>query len=240
MPPDTSPQFFRTVHVARASGDIVQQIKGSIFSGRLVPGDRLPSEKDLTEQFGVSRTTVRDALRVLESQGLIEIKVGAGGGAFVLEPSSEPVSQALTDMLRLQGVPIDELVEARLVVEMSIIKFAADRATAEDIEAMRIAVAQARAARDAGDPRFTPHSVNFHLALARAAKNSVLLFTVSSLRNPFYDTLEKLMPDDAMADRAIEDHQKILDAIMEHDAEGAGQVMREHLSYFQQRAKKLS
>lgn len=238
MPENTS-QLFHTVRVERASNDIIQQIKANIFEGKLSPGDRLPSEKDLIEHFGVSRITVRDAMRVLESQGLIEIKVGAGGGAFVTTPSAEPITQVLTDMLRLQGISIQELVEARLVIETSIVTFAAERATRQDLEAMEQAIVEACAARKEGNSRFTPYSINFHIALAKAAKNQVLFFTVSSFRTPFYETLDKLMPDGHMADRAIEDHQKLLDAISAHDAERARQVMREHLNYFQKRAEKL-
>ena len=236
---DNSSHLFRTVRVGRASEDIVHQIKNNIFEGRLGPGDRLPSEKELIEQFGVSRITVRDAMRVLESQGLVEIKVGAGGGAFVSTPGSGPITQVLTDMLRLHGISTSELVEARLVIETSIVTFAAERATPEDIECMRKAIAEARASRAAGEPRFTPHSINFHIALAKAARNQVLFFTVSSFRTPFYETLEKLLPDDRMADRAIDDHQKLLDAITAHDAESGCQVMKEHLAYFQKRTEKL-
>jgi DNA-binding FadR family transcriptional regulator len=233
-------QLFRTVRVSRASEDIVQQIRSNIFAGKLAPGDRLPSEKELAEQFGLSRVTVRDALRVLESQGLITIKVGAGGGAFVANPSARPVSAMLTDMLRLQGLSTKELVEARLIIETSIVTLAAERATAEDLDAMQQAIAAARAGRATGDPNFTRHSVDFHAALARAAKNQVLLFTVNSLRTPFYDTLEKLLPDDGMAQRAIEDHQKLLDAVVAHDAAQAAQVMREHLMYFEKRVEKIA
>ena len=237
--PEAIMQSFRTVRVSRASGDIVQQIKSSIFEGRVAPGDRLPSEKELAAQFGLSRITVRDALRVLESQGLIEIKVGAGGGPFVATPNSEAVTEVLTGMLRLQGISIKELVEARLVIETAIVTLAAERATADDLQAMEEAIAQARAARATGKQRFTPHSINFHIALAQAAKNQVLFFTVNSFRTPFYETLDKLAPDDAMGQRAIEDHQKLLEAIAAHDAKRARQVMREHLAYFQERAEKL-
>ncbi|MBI4789536.1 MAG: FadR family transcriptional regulator, partial [Chloroflexi bacterium] len=230
MPEPTS-QLFRTVRIARASGDIVSQIKASIFEGKLGPGDRLPAERELTEQFGVSRITVRDAMRVLESQGLVEIKVGAGGGAFIAAPSAEPITQVLTDMLRLQGISIRELVEARLVIETAIVTLAAERATPDDLRAMQEAIAEARAARAAGNQRFTPHSINFHIALAQAAKNQVLFFTVNSFRTPFYETLDKLAPDDSMGQRAIEDHQKLLDAITVHDAKRAREVMREHLAY---------
>ncbi len=238
--PDNASQLFHTVRVGRASNDIVQQIKANIFEGKLQPGDRLPSEKELIEHFGVSRITVRDAMRVLESQGLIEIKVGAGGGAFVTKPSAEPVTQVLTDMLRLSGISIQELVEARLVIETSIVTLAAERATPQDLQAMQTALAEACAARDAGARHFTPFSVNFHIALAKAAKNQVLFFTVSSFRTPFYEILDRLIPDDGMADRAIQDHQKLLDAVAAHDAERARQVMREHLDYFQKRTEKLT
>lgn len=236
--PDTN-QLFRTVRIGRASGDIVDQIKEQIFEGRFAPGDRLPSEKELIEQFGVSRTTVREAMHVLESQGLVDIKVGAGGGAFVAVPSADPVNQVMSDLLRMHALSIRELVEARTVIETSIVTFASGRATPEDIKAMQDAIDEARAARAAGNLRFTPFSVRFHIALAAAAKNKVLLFTVNSFRTPFYQTLEKLLPDERMEDQAIEDHQRLLDAIVAHDAEKACQIMSEHLSYFEERAEKL-
>ena len=237
--PDGAKQLFRTVRVSRASQDIVQQIKTKIFAGNLAPGDRLPSEKELAEQFGLSRITVRDALRILESQGLVTIKVGAGGGAFVTDPSTQAANELMTDLLRLQHASTRELIEARLVIETSLVTFASERATAADLATMHEAINTARAGRAAGDPHFTPHSVDFHIALAKAAGNSVLLFTVKSFRTLFYETLDKLLPDDKMALRAIEDHQKVLDAISAHDAASARQLMRDHLSYFEERARKL-
>ncbi len=232
--------MFTPVRPARASHDIVQQIKTQIFTGRFPAGNRLPSENELCEQFGVSRTTVRDALRVLESQGLIDIKVGAGGGAFVAEPRAETVSESLSNMLKMKNANIEELAEARLVIETSIVALAAKRATAKDIAALEEAIAQARAGQNVGDPRFTPHSVSFHVGLAEAARNQVLLFTVNSFRSLFYETLEKLLPDPDMQERAIQDHQKILDAIKARDAIQAQQIMRTHLSYFKARAARLN
>ncbi|HEX7593498.1 MAG TPA: FadR/GntR family transcriptional regulator [Anaerolineae bacterium] len=237
--PDGAKPLFRTVRVSRASQDIVQQIKTKIFAGHLTPGDHLPSEKELAEQFGLSRITVRDALRILESQGLVSIKVGAGGGAFVSDPSNQSSSELLTDLLRLQRASTRELVEARLVIETSLVTFASERATAADLAAMQKAIDAARAGSAAGDPHFTPHSVEFHIALAKAAQNQVLLFTINSFRTLFYETLEKLLPDDLMAQRAIADHQKMFDAVAAHDAERARQLMRDHLAYFEKRARKL-
>jgi GntR family transcriptional regulator, transcriptional repressor for pyruvate dehydrogenase complex len=232
--------MFTPVRPARASHDIVTQIKNQIFEGRILSGNRLPSEFELCQQFRVSRTTVRDALRILESQGLVDIKVGAGGGAFVAEPRHETVSESLSNMLKMQTMSIEELAEARLVVETSIVALAAKRATAKDMAAMQGAIKQAREGQASGDPRFTPHSVSFHVALAEAAKNQVLFFTVNSFRSLFYDTIDKLLPDPDMQARAIQDHQKILDAIQARDSELAQQIMRNHLTYFKTRAARLN
>ena len=229
---------FRPVRLTRASDEVVRQIKARIFGSRLPPGAQLPSEKELARQFGLSRITIRDALRVLESEGLIDIKVGARGGAFVSRPSARRVSESLTTLLRLRQITIQELTEARLAVEPSVASLAAQRATAEDIAAMEQAVAGARAGRAAGDPRFMPHSVAFHLALAEAARNQVLLSTVASFRDPFHEALETLLPADDMARRAITDHHRILAAIKARDGGRAQRLMHEHLAYFAKRVGK--
>lgn len=224
--------MFQPVRVARASDGIIHQIKESIFAGDLRPGHALPPEKELAGQFKVSRITVRDALRVLESQGLIQIKVGARGGAFVARPSTVAASESLTNMLRLNQATLRDLVEARILVEPHVASIAAQRATHQDLRAMEEAIDAARGARAAGDRYFIPSSVAFHLALAEAAKNPVLLFAVNSFRALFHEALAALLPADDMADRAIADHQRILDSIRARDAERARDLMHEHLSYF--------
>ncbi len=239
MPDPPPPVQFHSVRVARASDDVLRQIKASIQDGKLGPGARLPSEKDLAEQFGLSRITIRDALRVLESQGLVEIKVGAGGGAFVTQPDAQRLMASLTDLLRLQKASMNELVESQLVIETAIVTFAAERATGTDFEAMQRAIDAARAGYSSGNPRFTSHSVDFHIALAEAAKNPILHFTVSSFRTLFYETLDKLLPDDAMAQRAIKDHQLLLDAIKARNAQRARELIERHLIYFQRRVKAM-
>ena len=230
--------MFKPVRIARASDEVVQQVKALIFGGTLGPGDQLPSEKEMAEQFGLSRVTVRDALRVLESQGLIAIKVGARGGAFVASPSTQPVSDSLATMLRLQRATIGDLTEARMVVETRVAALAAERAAPADVAAMERAIASARAGRAAGDSFFVPHSVAFHLALAQASRNQVLLFTVESFRILFHEALATLLPADDMAERAIADHQRILDAIKARDRTRAERLMHEHLAYFAKRVGK--
>lgn len=226
--------MFRKVRVGRASEDVVEQIEQVILSGQLQPGDRLPSERELAEQFGLSRMTIRDALRILESTGFIEIKLGAGGGAFIREPNFDPLSNSLSSMLKFKKATILELAEARKIVETATAELAAQRATAEDLEALRLAVESAKQAYESGDSNYTPqYSVDFHAALAQAAKNYVLDLTVNSFRTLFYEVLEQLLPTSDMAERAIRDHWAIYKAIEARDSERARQLMTEHLGYFE-------
>src|SRR5262245_46503853 len=106
------PDLFSPVSLGRVSQVIVDQIRALIHQGRLRPGDRLPSERELCSRFGVSRVTVREALRVLEAGGLVDIRVGAHGGAFVTTPTHERLGEGLADLLRLSPLTASEVTEA--------------------------------------------------------------------------------------------------------------------------------
>jgi len=231
--------MFERVRVTRASEDVVEQVKSAIFSGRFSPGERLPSEREMAEQFGLSRMTIRDALRILESAGMVEIKLGAAGGAFVREPNLDPFHNSLSSMLRFKKATILELAEARKIVETATAELAAQRATAEDLEALRRAVDSAKIAREEGDPHYMPHSVDFHVALARAARNHVLNLTVNSFRTLLANVLEKLLPTPDMAERALHDHWEIYKAVEARDGAKARRLMAEHLSYFEDKVRAL-
>src|SRR3954453_8271284 len=124
--------IFAPVTIARASSSIADQIRAAILSGRLEQGERLPPERELAEQFGVSRVTVRDALRGLEAMGLIEVRVGARGGAFVTVPTGSLVGQTSADMMLMSALTPDDIDEARLINALGTISLACARATDED------------------------------------------------------------------------------------------------------------
>ena len=126
--------IFSRVNPGRASEMIVDQIRLLIRDGQLKPGDRLPAERELGEKFGVSRVTVREALRGLEANGMVTIKVGARGGAFVTAPTSARVGEGIIDLLSLSGLTDKEVTEARQVFELGIIPLVCERATEEDID----------------------------------------------------------------------------------------------------------
>ncbi len=211
-----------------------------VLRGQLRDGQRLPSEKELARQFGLSRVTIRDALRVLESEGFVRVRVGARGGVFVAVPETRHVTESLANLLRVNRASLRALAEARLVLEPEVAALAARRARRADLEAMRKAVEEARAARERGDPYFIPHSVGFHTALAEASRNPVLVCALASFRSLFHEVLARLLPDDAMAQRVVDDHQAILDAVRARDAGRARQLMREHLHYFAERVERLA
>ena len=142
--------IFVPVAVTRASSAIADQIRSAIVSGRLPQGERLPPERELAAQFGVSRVTVRDALRALEATGLVEIRVGARGGAFVRAPSGSLVAQAMTDMMLMSEAGTEDVVEARLIVELGTVTLACARATDQDLERLAELMQQGEAELAAG------------------------------------------------------------------------------------------
>lgn len=232
--------MFTKVQVSRVSEEIIRQVEQAIYSEKLLPGDRLAPERELAEQFGVSRITIRDALRVLESNGLIEIRVGANGGAFVREPNLDSLSSSLNSMIKFKKATLLELTEARKIIETATAELAADRASPEDLELLEEVVMQARKALETGDLYYMPHSVNFHSALAKSAKNYILELTVGSFRTLFYNVLEQLLPTRDMAEKAAEDHWGIYEAVKAGDGKLARQLMEEHLSYFENKVHTLN
>src|SRR3954451_12087813 len=142
--------MFEPIAVARASSAIAEQIRTAIVTGRLKQGDRLSPERELAEEFGVSRVTVRDALRSLEAMGLVEVKVGARGGAFVTSPNGSKVAQTMSDMMMLSATTPEDIVEARLIVERGTVTLACARALDEDLERLRELCERGREALAAG------------------------------------------------------------------------------------------
>src|SRR5437773_3022440 len=160
--------IFAPIAVARASSAITEQIRTAIMSGRLRAGDRLSPERELAEQFGVSRVTVRDALRSLEAMGLIEVKVGARGGAFVTAPTGSKVAQTMSDMMLMSAITPEDIVEARLIVELGTVTLACARATDGELRQLRELCERGGEALMAGN--YTRElSWDFHARLGQSA-----------------------------------------------------------------------
>lgn len=219
---------FVPVAVSRASTAIVDQIRSAITSGRLKVGDRLASERELAEQFGVSRVTVRDALRALEVMGLIEVRVGAHGGAFVTVPSGSVVAQSMSDLIMMSAISAEDIVEARLMVELATVSLACTRASDEDLASLR-ALCE-RGQEELRARTYTRElSWEFHSRLAVATHNGAIEGLAQSFRSTL--SMHPIRAREGPKNHAItvEEHLRILEALERRDVATARSEIAQHL-----------
>lgn len=218
-------------HGNRAS-EIVAQIRAGFFRG-MRPGDWLGTESELAERFGVSRLTVRDAVRTLEAQGIVEVKVGAGGGLRIADSDPDHFSEALAVQVHLLDVSWEEIAEAMRAVEPQAAQLAAERRTDDDLALLRKLLDEQHAA--VGDAhRFNNAASDFHLAVAEASGNRALHVAARALRRT-HDRLLEPVATAAVARHVATSHQALLDAVAAGDGERAHQLMQEHLDEIAQR-----
>lgn len=213
----------------RMSGQIVGQVIRLIREGRLSTGDRLPPERELATTFGVSRVTVRDALRALEVMGLIEIRVGSSGGAFVTRPTPDVVGENIANILMMSSFEPEQIAETRLVLELGIFDVAATRITEGDIEELRELCQQARETWESGsyDTRL---SSRFHHALARAAHNPAIAMLAESFSGPL--SMAAMRAKEVRTDaqrRTVEEHEAIVEALAAGRVDEAREILVTHL-----------
>ncbi|HYL59802.1 MAG TPA: GntR family transcriptional regulator [Candidatus Acidoferrales bacterium] len=174
---------FRRIKTLRAFEEIADQIRKELSDRRLRAGDRLPPERALAAQFGVSRNTLREALRSLENAGLLRLQKGAAGGAFVRESTGDAIVTGLRDMFSLGAIAPEHLTEARVLIESIAVRVACERATPDDVDALKANIAAAeRAVADKIDfyGQAAIH-LEFHRILARATKNPVMEIVMEAL-----------------------------------------------------------
>ena len=220
---------FTPVAAGRVSGEIVQQIKAAIRDGRLAPGDQLPAERELTRQLGVSRVSLRDALRMLEAHGLVEVRVGARGGAFITTPAPQLVGEGIADMLALADVGAADITETRMIFELGVVELACERATDADLRALVAICDRADALLAAGeyDPAL---SAEFHTQLARCTHNRALELFAESLQGALAGSLrEARRIDPETGHKGPLEHRVLVAAIRARDVRSARRVMTDHL-----------
>jgi GntR family transcriptional regulator, transcriptional repressor for pyruvate dehydrogenase complex len=230
---NTSDMFSR-VNVDRVSQVIVDQIKVLIRDGKLTPGDRLPSERELCQRFGVSRVTVREALRVLEASGLLAIRVGAHGGAFLTTPSAERLGEGLADLISLSRMTAANVTEARFIVELGVLPLAVERATDEDVEALFAMVADAELALEGGTYNIEM-SAAFHVRLAECTHNPAIEMLMQSFHGPMRMSIEESHQAAPMGRQGVEEHRRLAEAVKKRDLEAARAIMGTHLDRTAQR-----
>ncbi|MFF1820292.1 FadR/GntR family transcriptional regulator [Kribbella sp. NPDC058245] len=217
--------FEPPAHRGLLTESIARRLQNEIRSGAIPVGAKLPSERELAVQFGASRNVLREVLRRLEAQHLIE--VAPGRGSFVIDQSTADARSY--DALYRAGRPtVRQLIEARIPIEVEIVGLATSRATDVQIEAMRTANAAMIAATD---PVVKARAdLEFHDTIAAAAGNPVLRIMLSSIGGMMFEMMLRSNSDPSIAEPGVPHHPEILEAITARDTDRARHHMREHLS----------
>lgn len=228
--------LFSEVRPIRSFEDIVAQIQQAISSGRLKHGDRLPNERDLGTMFRVSRATLREALRVLEGSGVVEVRRGASGGTFVTEPNADQAARAIEALIRFRGATAEDLSEFRGSFEGETAYWAAKRATPEQAaRLLELADGYARAAQAPGTPwsELVGLDVAFHEQVARASQNQIRVAILLAIYGALHDASLVIERRGDMAFRAAEaaDLGGIAQAISRRRVRLARQLMRKHVAW---------
>src|ERR1700719_3733873 len=226
---------YKVVRTSRLYEQIVQQIEESVLNGKLKPGDQLPAERELAQQLGVSRTAVREAVKALREKGLVEAY--SGRGTFVTDGTTHAARQSFDLMVKIgQQEGSTHLAELRLILEPGIAAQAAERAKDEEVTAMREAVAVMD--RSQKDPEaYIEADLDFHLALAEAAANPLILSLIDSIVALLREQRIKIFNVEGGPERGQYHHKRILAAIERHDPEMARSAMRSHLKQVREDSK---
>ncbi|MEI6825801.1 MAG: FadR/GntR family transcriptional regulator [Desulfuromonadales bacterium] len=228
--------MFKQVKQSKAYQDVVDQIQEAIMAGTLKAGNMLPAERELKERFGVSRGTLREALRVLEQKGLIEIRTGVSGGSLVREVNSDTLSDNLGLLIRNCTVSLSDLAEFREEMEGSVAALAAQRAGEGDVAALKGLLTEAEVNLKkgrAGWDAFIRTDEQVHLALARMSGNLLFLTVLQSLYVNIHTYYEKYLPrNKTLLQENLADLSAIVAAITAHDAETARTVAQSHVRRF--------
>ena len=234
--------MFQAAKQTKVFQDVVSQIQEAILDGRLKTGDTLPSERQLKDMFNISRGTLREALRVLEQKGLIEIKLGVGGGSVVKDLNADQVSEGLALLIRSQKVSLNHLAEFREDVEGIVAAHAAKRRTKEDIFQLYKLVEAARHCVEAGTSQsnaFIEIDKQIHMMLAQVAKNPIYISVLHSVHENIHRYYDRFL---SMEERELQENYQdlcdIVKAVDKRQVDPARQLARSHVRRFNQYMKK--
>jgi GntR family transcriptional regulator, transcriptional repressor for pyruvate dehydrogenase complex len=221
---------YQPVERRKVYAQIAEQLIGQIGSRRLKPGDVLPPERELTQTFQVGRSSIREALRMLESQGVI---APANGGAFVVAGAANPLESSLRLLFALdEGAGMHDLFELRRILECEAAALAAERHDEDDLAEMDAAIAEmAGSLTPSGDAdRFIEADLRFHLGVAAATGNRLVVHTMQAVRDVLRRALTTVYHLPQSPESAVVEHRALRGAIAAGDAERAREEMRLHLA----------
>jgi len=218
---------FKEITPVRLYESVIEQIMDLIKNNELKPGDKLPPERELAEKLSISRNSLREAFRVLESRGLIKSK--PGGGRFIREIRENGHNNTENIILSLEKSSILELLEAREIFEVKIAEIAAQRATLEDIEIIEEALNKMNQNEELKDDKKTESDTEFHLAIAGASHNFVFVNIMKLHLDLLKETREKTWQIPGRREKQYQEHRAIFQAIKEHNSKKAEEAILKHL-----------
>ena len=205
---------------------VVERIKDLLARGELKAGSRLPPERELADMLNISRPSLRTALKALSVMGIIHAKPGAG--TYIADSLPEIFTEPMRFMALINNTSIEELFEARRIIESGLAELAAERATADDIQSLLNELEGMRAT--IGDPEnFLMHDVRFHQAIAHTANNKLMSLVMDTIAQMLFHIRRQTIARATDMDEAIDWHQKIIEAIRKHDAKRAKDTVSNHL-----------
>lgn len=216
---------FEAIRRSKVYEEVARQIQDHIFE-HLKPGDVLPSERELAQRFGVSRTSVRDAIRSLELIGLLEPQQGRG--TVVCEPVADAVVGSLTAVILQKRKLVKELLDVRKVVEPALARRAALHVTDSQISELEQLLERQNSRVRNGELAIEEDN-EFHYMIARAADNAVLLRIVDVLMETLYETREKSLQTGGRPHKSLAGHRRILAALQQRDPAASEKAMRKHI-----------
>ncbi len=222
--------MFDSVKSNKVSQHIVDQIRNAIFEGRLKPGDKLPSERELVERFKVSKTTLREALRSLEVLGFLEIRKGVSGGAIVTEVDMTTARNSFTNFLLFKNLSLKDLSEVRLLLEPYIAEKATVSITEEDLSRLdKLIKDSAYAIKNDAAFESRKSEIEFHRIIASVTGNPILMFILDFVENLLIDTKEILKPGKEFSGKVLRSHKRIYNGLLERNSLKVHEEMVKHI-----------
>jgi DNA-binding FadR family transcriptional regulator len=224
---------FEQVRPVRLYQRIVEQIEGALAQGELKPGERLPSERELVTQFGASRSTVREALRVLESNGVVRSRPGDPNGPEILPFSTQGLTKQITRLTQVDEVGLGELISFRMILDGSANMLAARLRTQDELASMEATIEVMRETIDLGYEEFSEADVAFHDAIARVSRNSLIQVCNQVVRGVVLslisDKISRSRNSKALMRQSLHHHEEVLEAIRAGDGPAAARISRRNL-----------
>jgi GntR family transcriptional repressor for pyruvate dehydrogenase complex len=214
----------------RVHEPVADQIRQAIFRGLIAPGHKLPPEREMAEQFQTSRVALREALRALEKEGLITVKRGAGGGAFVadFDKALNALADSLNTVVKLGSAKSANLTEMRSILEPEITRLATLRAVPADLAAIEAVVVAQEQELESGELS-RKLDMEFHRCIAEAAHNPVMNIVVNAVNQSIRDSILRSKRTQEMRNRVVSYHRNIFEAVRSGNADVARQIMSAHV-----------